>query len=539
MIIVDHSLRNVGGHHFEYAVQVGHAAVQRGMQVVLATHRRFRVPPDAGPFSVRPLFSFRGYSKQTIFGSFDVPGTRAPETPGMFDALASRVRMSSFRRNLERLMRSTELRAGDHVFLPTVTELDLAALTQFLAEHAAETAPATWHLQFHYPIFSGNRETWSQSPVAEYAHELFRDALSVAGGHDLRFYAPTAHIAEHYDALNVGTFRELSYPGNPALEPVPEAEQSPLRVSLLGHARAEKGYGRLGELIRSIDSFAHGDARLVLQQRRNGQAPEIGLTAEVQNRSVSALPYPLSTEAYRQAVQRSSVGMLVYDRERYRARCSGLFVEYLCAGVPVIATAGTWMADQIEAEIQRHIASTVEGQATGGRSLEPGELDQGVSLDVPSGVAALAVGLRYADDGSGLRSLRVVQGEQTASTVIGRSGAGIRFGMLPLERGGRTIRLRLGRAFDEPAAAVSDLRLHWIAGRPGGVPCGAVGLLAESPGQTRRLLDEVLRHWPHYRQSAVGFAENWRARHSPATIIDTLLGAPVSEEIEPAREAMR
>ncbi len=123
--------------------------------------------------------------------------------------------------------------------------------------------------------------------------------------------------------------------------------------------------------------------------------------------------------------------------------------------------------------------------------------------------------------------------------MIGRGATEKRFGMLPLEPGSRSIRLTLGAAFNEPAAPVTGLRLHWVAGRPGQVPCGAVGLLAEDPGQTRRLLDEMLRHWPHYRRSAVAFAENWRARHSPATVIDTLLGAPVSDEIEPVREAVR
>ena len=39
----------------------------------------------------------------------------------------------------------------------------------------------------------------------------------------------------------------------------------------------------------------------------------------------------------------AQIGLLLYDRHAYRSRCSGVLVEFLCAGVPVIVPSGTWL----------------------------------------------------------------------------------------------------------------------------------------------------------------------------------------------------
>ena len=41
-VLIDHSLRSVGGHHYEYAVHVLREAETAGFEIVLATHRRFQ-----------------------------------------------------------------------------------------------------------------------------------------------------------------------------------------------------------------------------------------------------------------------------------------------------------------------------------------------------------------------------------------------------------------------------------------------------------------------------------------------------------------
>src|SRR3989304_9761386 len=66
-ILVDHSLSRVGGHEFDYAVNVLQAAEAAGYTVVLAANRRFGGGcglPDHWP--VFPLFPHTAYSKHCV-----------------------------------------------------------------------------------------------------------------------------------------------------------------------------------------------------------------------------------------------------------------------------------------------------------------------------------------------------------------------------------------------------------------------------------------------------------------------------------------
>src|SRR5688572_20154136 len=58
-VLIEQSLREVGGHYFEYASEVLRAAESAGYQPVLATHRQFaaqaRLPSR---WHIRPLFPY-------------------------------------------------------------------------------------------------------------------------------------------------------------------------------------------------------------------------------------------------------------------------------------------------------------------------------------------------------------------------------------------------------------------------------------------------------------------------------------------------
>ena len=53
-----------------------------------------------------------------------------------------------------------------------------------------------------------------------------------------------------------------------------------------------------------------------------------------------AVKHPLSPEDYIDYIRQAGVGLFLYDSRRYFARCSGVLVEMLASGVPVIVPAG-------------------------------------------------------------------------------------------------------------------------------------------------------------------------------------------------------
>src|SRR5688572_26061753 len=69
-VLIDHSLKGVGGHHFEYATHVLAAARRAGFEAILATHRKFS--PSAARLAdcpVHPLFRQTTYGADTLFRS--------------------------------------------------------------------------------------------------------------------------------------------------------------------------------------------------------------------------------------------------------------------------------------------------------------------------------------------------------------------------------------------------------------------------------------------------------------------------------------
>ncbi|MFQ5502586.1 MAG: hypothetical protein ACE5EQ_09845 [Phycisphaerae bacterium] len=58
-ILIDHSIKGFGGHHYEYAVHVLNAAQELGFEPILAVNRAFsRDPDETAPWTTIPVYEF-------------------------------------------------------------------------------------------------------------------------------------------------------------------------------------------------------------------------------------------------------------------------------------------------------------------------------------------------------------------------------------------------------------------------------------------------------------------------------------------------
>jgi glycosyltransferase involved in cell wall biosynthesis len=55
----------------------------------------------------------------------------------------------------------------------------------------------------------------------------------------------------------------------------------------------------------------------------------------------------LSTDDYHDWLDTADLGLFLYEPSRYKTRCSGVLLEMLGRGVPVIVPDGCWLADQV------------------------------------------------------------------------------------------------------------------------------------------------------------------------------------------------
>ena len=122
-------------------------------------------------------------------------------------------------------------------------------------------------------------------------------------------------------------------------------------LGYLGDARKEKNFQRLIELIDHSPENTGFIVQCNLPQQGYYE-PEIKEAVEhvrgLQNNRLLIFDKPLSGEEYHKLLKMSSIVWCLYDASAYKNRVSGILLEAWSLGKPVITTAGTWMAKQVE-----------------------------------------------------------------------------------------------------------------------------------------------------------------------------------------------
>lgn len=284
LIIVDQSLKGLGGHHFDYVLQVSQAASRQGAEVVVVAHQQFTNHASLQHYArIIPHFRRTTYSRYSLLAGLrtmhrrpslvgDPPNlrkvpidrddvslglvaiaqdratTEAPRssqptalaklwrsltTRGSrlwqnFQTLTTRVQDSngrnrvvqSFATDCVRVFPGLVLMPTDHVFFTTINDLELAGLLVYWMG-APESYLPHWHLQFHFDAFEGRvPEYRRQYRVLDPLRCLFEDIDNAVPTHQLHYYATTAAIADQYQRLANRPITELAYPISEAFRSV-------------------------------------------------------------------------------------------------------------------------------------------------------------------------------------------------------------------------------------------------------------------------------------------------------------------------------
>ncbi len=550
-VLIDHSLKDLGGHHYPYAYSVLAAAQHAGWQPVLATHRRFAqhsaLPAE---WRVHALYTHESYSRHTLDTQAQLNARPPGGSPARWQAArqwwAMRMRQrlaSRFARDCARLFELEPLGRGDLVFMATTSELDLSGLTAFLGRSGVGLE-SDWHLQFHFGVFHGREPDYPAQAIAvEAVRHSFVSSLSQSGPQRLHFYCTTEQLTAQYRRLGVAAFATLPYPVHELFRPraVGRNPAAPLRIACLGHSRREKGYVQLPQLLQALwrDWFAVGRAQLVLQTRH--RRPRRAL-----ERLVASLPapsgaqaaldfagFPLPLAAYAQLLASADIGLMLYDPTRYYARCSGVLLEMLCAGVPVLVPAGGWLADQIEVSNQHYLDEVALRAPASTPCPENG------AIEVANGQQSLLIACQWRTDagaGEYLRLEFVFQdgsgGQQgRASAVVGRRSpeSPVR-ALLRLPAGCARVQMSMHNAWQGHSAPAS--KPEWTL-LTEATPMGALGLTIAAGSEVPRLLRDVLEHCDHYRARVIAHAASCARAHSGLAVIAGLSAHAAPSIAEP------
>jgi glycosyltransferase involved in cell wall biosynthesis len=391
LLIVDPSLLSLEGHSYNYDLAIAQAATRRFDEVVVYADREFR-DASARMRDCRPVLNRLRIDtlKRCTNAVFHLFGRRARSAasvsahatvvPGVWDwmvRLAEWLRARDLEWSLRSILRDHQRQGDDvHVFVQHAhfSELILAARLE---------PGAHIHLVLRY---SPELVNAGQLPKVRFAGLL----ATLNRSRTLHLYTDSERLSAEYAALGAKRIRTLPVPilvPDNALSHT-GADALAVRVAILGSARVEKGFCELAPLIERFPKQAGGrPVTAMIQTTPDSADPRVrealrelnALAARLPAGSLELLASPVPVETYYSWLGRAGIVALPYLSRKYNASTSGIFVEALCFGVPVICPADSWMAD-------------VLAEAEHGAGLRIGEVVSSIA-EVPAAVEKIGAAL--------------------------------------------------------------------------------------------------------------------------------------------------
>jgi glycosyltransferase involved in cell wall biosynthesis len=329
--IIDPSLRDFAGHHFSYDEAAASGAAKAGFEPVILAHREVD-PAIAGRVQLVRCFKNDMWSSSPMVRRLP---TRARERFEIH--LANR----TFSRDLRRGLKGLRLLPGSVLFAHMIFRHQLPALARFVDEAPYETL--TVILLFRY------QTAFYDNPPCHRAFRMLERANN--SGRRVRLASDSDRLAREFGRLTSLPFEVMPIPHTSDSEVVRPPQRPGVRFVSLGGARDEKGYIDILNAIRMLRAEKDLEGMEFVLQSSDAR-PEIEAVTEEFARedipNVSLLRQTLSPEQYAGQLSAADVVLVPYWRDIYSARTSGIFLEAVAAGKPVIATRDTWMSDELE-----------------------------------------------------------------------------------------------------------------------------------------------------------------------------------------------
>lgn len=255
------------------------------------------------------------------------------------------------RRFVEMLRAEVEplVRADDLVMVTVATQLEAHALTRWTQMLPDDRKP--WVLV----VFISDR--WNRSGPAEYERQRAEmrtleaeiASLSPANAHRMIFTTVTESLGAELTELLGTKVAATAMPLDYGVVRPPRPPAHPPRVGILGGLRREKGSYLIHDIVRACRKHVNVSF-LVHLLNNNLSADEVKRVSRVaKERHVTVIRDAVPLPEYESALDSIDLGVFPYEVIPYRQRTSGVFGESVAYGKPVVATRGTWMAQQIEA----------------------------------------------------------------------------------------------------------------------------------------------------------------------------------------------
>ena len=342
LLVVEEALKDFVGHWYEYVRSVADLNRAAGVEVTVVAHAA-ATPALRGELAAHPLFARTVWDGDYRRGGWLARKLGLPRHNWLvFWAMRRFVRDHG---------------PFDCLFAPTVVLHHIVGWRLLFALERKRIG------RMVLLVRNNVAEYRPGSPVPHFgaSARLFGWGLRSLAGHiaagRVVFATDSARLAEEYRQLC--GIAPVVFPSPRVAAPVatarPRDPAAPLLFSCLGPARFEKGIDVLQAAIaRYLADPANPPARFAIQwptpiDDAHGQPyfPDATLAA---SGKVDFITEPLDSDAYDALVAATDCMVLPYRRSSYFARISGVAVEAVTGGIPVIATADTWTSELVASD---------------------------------------------------------------------------------------------------------------------------------------------------------------------------------------------
>jgi glycosyltransferase involved in cell wall biosynthesis len=256
---------------------------------------------------------------------------------------------------MSRLLDEMRLSISDHVLIHTLSIAELHSLIAALVVH--RDVP-----RLHIVLRRDADETAVQSDVwggirNAFARLKAEERLAAR----FRFYSDTSNLCKQYEALSYGVpIKLLPIPSHPftCANSRSYTSNEAVCATYLGDARIEKGFHCLPKAVQALSAshLENGRLRFVVQANVNFSLETAVIMRARRHLAtygpdkVQLLTQPLSTEEFNSRLFEADLILLPYQADHYRRRSSGILVQALACGRPVVVPAGTWMSQCMPAD---------------------------------------------------------------------------------------------------------------------------------------------------------------------------------------------
>lgn len=340
LLIADEGLKRETGHWYEYDKAVVELHRGTDVDVTVAAHRDVR-PEITDELNAQPVFAYTNWDH-------------------IYDSPRALIRYLGIARHNTRTYRALTSFVDRHppfdcIFVPTTTIYHLAGLNAFARRSRSRRfSRLVIFIRNNAGIYAPEATT----PTFRRSTGVLRRVLQafepqVRAGL-VEFATDSARLAREYHLL-AGT--EMTVFPSPRVAPrvrdQRDAGKQGVTMTLLGPPRYEKGVDVLQDAILQVrQRWPRLDIRFFLQWNGQVLGPDgteiVPLPELMRDDRVEYHLRELDSAEYERRLYQSDCVILPYRRESYYGRISGIAVEAATAGIPVIYSHDTWVADAIQ-----------------------------------------------------------------------------------------------------------------------------------------------------------------------------------------------